>query len=143
MKKYVILVPVYNDRESLKILIENINEEVNGLLTRLSAGDGGFWERTSEELTAMAAEVARKRLARGVKLNYPEAIAIILAAALLLPCVAEAETDARALALAAIPVPISFSVQEAPAQIVARFQSAQCFARREASRLPQLTVRSI
>jgi hypothetical protein len=34
------------------------NEEVNGLLTRLSAGDGGFWERTSEELTAMAAEVA-------------------------------------------------------------------------------------
>ena len=28
-------------------------------------------------LVAMAAEVARKRLARGVKLNYPEAIAII------------------------------------------------------------------
>ena len=26
---------------------------------------------------AMAAEVARKRLARGVKLNYPEAIALI------------------------------------------------------------------
>jgi hypothetical protein len=34
------------------------NAEVNDLLTRLSAGDGGFWERTSEELTAMAAEVA-------------------------------------------------------------------------------------
>jgi len=28
-------------------------------------------------LLAMAAEVARKRLARGVKLNYPEAIAMI------------------------------------------------------------------
>ena len=28
-------------------------------------------------LVAMAAEVARKRLARGVKLNYPEEIAII------------------------------------------------------------------
>ena len=28
-------------------------------------------------LVAMAAEVARKRLERGVKLNYPEAIAII------------------------------------------------------------------
>ena len=28
-------------------------------------------------LLAMAAEVARKRLARGVKLNHPEAIALI------------------------------------------------------------------
>lgn len=28
-------------------------------------------------LVAMAAEVARKRLARGVKLNYPEALALI------------------------------------------------------------------
>lgn len=28
-------------------------------------------------LIAMAAEVARKRLARGVRLNYPEAIALI------------------------------------------------------------------
>jgi urease subunit gamma len=28
-------------------------------------------------LVAMAAEVARKRLSRGVKLNYPEAIALI------------------------------------------------------------------
>ena len=28
-------------------------------------------------LIAMAAEVARKRIARGVKLNYPEAIALI------------------------------------------------------------------
>jgi hypothetical protein len=34
------------------------NDEVNDLLSRLSAGDGGFWERTAEELTAMAAEVA-------------------------------------------------------------------------------------
>ncbi|MBK8174702.1 MAG: urease subunit gamma [Rhodospirillales bacterium] len=28
-------------------------------------------------LVSMAAEVARKRLARGVKLNYPEAVALI------------------------------------------------------------------
>jgi len=28
-------------------------------------------------LVAMAAEVARRRLARGVKLNYPEAVALI------------------------------------------------------------------
>ena len=28
-------------------------------------------------LIAMAAEVARKRLARGLKLNYPEAVALI------------------------------------------------------------------
>lgn len=34
------------------------NAEVNDLLARLSAGDGGFWERTAEELTEMAAEVA-------------------------------------------------------------------------------------
>ncbi len=34
--------------------------------------------REKEKLfIAMAAEVARKRLARGVKLNYPEAIALI------------------------------------------------------------------
>ncbi len=35
------------------------NEEVNSLLTRLSAGDGGFWERTPEELTTMADEIAQ------------------------------------------------------------------------------------
>ncbi len=34
------------------------NEEVNDLLGRLSAGDGGFWGRTADELTVMAAEVA-------------------------------------------------------------------------------------
>ena len=33
-------------------------------------------------LVAMAAEVARRRLARGVKLNYPEAVALISAAIL-------------------------------------------------------------
>ena len=32
---------------------------------------------TDKLLVAMAAEVARKRLARGVKLNHPEAIALI------------------------------------------------------------------
>lgn len=34
------------------------NQEVNDLLERLSEGDGGFWERTPEELNAMAEEVA-------------------------------------------------------------------------------------
>ena len=29
--KYVILIPIYNDRESLKILIENINNEIKDL----------------------------------------------------------------------------------------------------------------
>ena len=36
MKKYIILVPIYNDRESLKTLIENINEEINGLNAEIS-----------------------------------------------------------------------------------------------------------
>jgi len=31
MKKYFILIPVYNDRESLTKLIDNINQELNGL----------------------------------------------------------------------------------------------------------------
>ena len=34
--KYVILVPVYNDRESLKILIENINNEIKDLNCEIS-----------------------------------------------------------------------------------------------------------
>ena len=34
--KYVILIPIYNDRESLKLLIENINNEVKGLNHELS-----------------------------------------------------------------------------------------------------------
>ena len=34
------------------------NTEVNDLLSRLSAGDGGFWERTVEELNTIADEVA-------------------------------------------------------------------------------------
>ena len=36
MKKYIILVPIYNDRESLKTLIDNINEEINGLNAEIS-----------------------------------------------------------------------------------------------------------
>ena len=43
-------------------------------------------------LVTMAAEVARKRLARGVKLNYPEAIAYISAAIL------EAARDGKSVA---------------------------------------------
>ena len=43
-------------------------------------------------LIAMAAEVARKRLARGVKLNHPEAIALITEA------VVEGARDGRAVA---------------------------------------------
>ena len=31
MKKYIILIPIFNDRESLKILIEKINEELNSI----------------------------------------------------------------------------------------------------------------
>ena len=34
--KYVILVPIYNDRESLKTLIENINTEIQGLNSEIS-----------------------------------------------------------------------------------------------------------
>ena len=43
-------------------------------------------------LVAMGAEVARKRLARGVKLNYPEAIALIADA------VVEGARDGRSVA---------------------------------------------
>jgi urease subunit gamma len=43
-------------------------------------------------LVAMAAEVARKRLARGVKLNYPEAMALITDA------VVEGARDGRSVA---------------------------------------------
>ncbi len=35
------------------------NEEVNSMLVRLTAGDGGFWERTPEELNTMADEIAQ------------------------------------------------------------------------------------
>jgi glycosyltransferase involved in cell wall biosynthesis len=34
--KYVILIPIYNDRESLKLLIENINHEIKGLNHEIS-----------------------------------------------------------------------------------------------------------
>ena len=34
--KYVILVPIYNDRESLKLLIENINHEIKDLNHEIS-----------------------------------------------------------------------------------------------------------
>ena len=34
--KYVILVPIYNDRESLKLLIENINREIKDLNSQIS-----------------------------------------------------------------------------------------------------------
>ena len=36
MKKYIILIPVYNDRESLKLLIENINNEIQGINHEIS-----------------------------------------------------------------------------------------------------------
>jgi len=36
MKKYVILIPVYNDRESLTRLIENINSEIEGINSQIS-----------------------------------------------------------------------------------------------------------
>ena len=34
--KYVILIPIYNDRESLKLLIENINSEIKDLHHEIS-----------------------------------------------------------------------------------------------------------
>ena len=58
-------------------------------------------------LIAMAAEIARKRLARGVKLNYPEAIALITDA------VVEGARDGRSVA----------DMMEAGAQVITR---AQC-----------------
>lgn len=58
-------------------------------------------------LIAMAAEVARKRLARGVKLNYPEAIALIT------DFVVEGARDGRSVA----------DMMEAGATVVTR---AQC-----------------
>ncbi|MCR8723970.1 urease subunit gamma [Frigidibacter sp. ROC022] len=57
-------------------------------------------------LIAMAAEVARKRLARGVKLNYPEAVALIADA------VVEGARDGRSVA----------DMMEAGAQVVTRDQ---------------------
>ena len=58
-------------------------------------------------LVAMAAEVARKRLARGVRLNYPEAIALISDA------VVEGARDGRSVA----------DMMEAGAHVIPR---AQC-----------------
>ena len=55
-------------------------------------------------LVAMAAEVARKRLSRGVKLNHPEAIALITDAAV------EGARDGRSVA----------DLMEAGAQVVTR-----------------------
>ena len=57
-------------------------------------------------LIAMAAEVARKRLARGVKLNHPEAIALITDA------VVEGARDGRSVA----------DLMEAGARVVTRDQ---------------------
>ena len=34
--KYIILIPIYNDRESLKLLIENINNEIKNLNHEIS-----------------------------------------------------------------------------------------------------------
>ena len=36
MKKYIILIPIYNDRESLTKLIENINSEIKDLNSEIS-----------------------------------------------------------------------------------------------------------
>lgn len=57
-------------------------------------------------LVAMAAEVARKRLARGVKLNHPEAIALIT------DFVVEGARDGRTVA----------DLMEAGAHVIARGQ---------------------
>ena len=57
-------------------------------------------------LVAMAAEVARKRLARGVKLNHPEAIALIT------DFVVEGARDGRTVA----------ELMEAAAHVISRAQ---------------------
>ena len=57
-------------------------------------------------LVAVAAEVARKRLARGVKLNYPEAVALITDA------VVAGARDGRSVA----------EMMEAGAQVITRDQ---------------------
>lgn len=57
-------------------------------------------------LIAMAAEVARKRLARGVKLNHPEAIALIT------DMVVEGARDGRSVA----------DMMEAGGQVITRVQ---------------------
>ena len=36
MKKYIILIPIYNDRESLTKLIEEINSEIKGINSEIS-----------------------------------------------------------------------------------------------------------
>ena len=36
MKKYIILIPIYNDRESLTKLIEDINYEIKGINFEIS-----------------------------------------------------------------------------------------------------------
>ncbi|QFT94448.1 Urease subunit gamma [Roseovarius sp. THAF9] len=55
-------------------------------------------------MVAMAAEVARKRMARGVKLNYPEAVALITDA------VVEGARDGRTVA----------DMMEAGAEVITR-----------------------
>ena len=36
MRKYIILIPIYNDRESLTKLIEDINSEIEGINSEIS-----------------------------------------------------------------------------------------------------------
>ncbi len=60
-------------------------------------------------LVAMAAEVARKRLARGVKLNHPEAIALIT------DTVVEGARDGRSVA----------DMMQAGAQVITRADCMQ------------------
>jgi urease subunit gamma len=71
-------------------------------------------------LIAMAAEVARKRLSRGVKLNYPEAIALIT------DTVVEGARDGRSVA----------DMMEAGAQVITRDQCMEGIA----EMLPEVQV---
>ena len=43
MKKYIILIPIYNDKESLAKLIENINLEVKDLNSEINVVYGNEW----------------------------------------------------------------------------------------------------
>ena len=78
-------------------------------------------------LVAMAAEVARKRLARGVKLNHPEAVALITDA------VVEGARDGRSVA----------EMMEAGAHVITRDQCMEGVAEMPIAGVEDLHVQGV
>ena len=82
--RYVILVPVYNDRESLKLLIENINREIKDLnseidkaLRRIMDDTYGYCLDTAEPIglkRLMARPVAKYTIAAQEKHEKEEKV---------------------------------------------------------------------